>query len=72
MVQVGLADQHRQATAAHLAHDLRESPRRLTGEFIPIKEPYHFLIESEVMLNWGEKLTKADKQRLGIAELLNH
>lgn len=55
-----------------MVDDVHIRPRRLTGEFIPIKEPYHFLIESEVMLNWGEKLTKADKQRLGIAELLNH
>lgn len=41
-------------------------PRRLDGTLMPVPTPYHFGIDVEVALNWGESITTEQCQRLGI------
>lgn len=41
-------------------------PRRLDNVPIPVSQPYHFGIDCDIQINWGEKLTKEQKTQMGI------
>jgi DNA polymerase len=41
-------------------------PKYLNGEVIPVDEPYHFGIDTEIFYRWGVKLTKEEKLELGV------
>ena len=40
-------------------------PRHLNGDLIPVDKPYHFGMDREVFIHWGEKLKDADIKKLG-------
>jgi uracil-DNA glycosylase family 4 len=42
-------------------------PRRLDGTPMRVAEPYRFGVDFKVALNWGQKMTKEEKERFGIA-----
>ena len=45
-------------------------PRRLDGSLIPVPEPYHFGMDRDVFVHWGEKIKPDEAKRLGLGWLL--
>jgi uracil-DNA glycosylase family 4 len=45
-------------------------PRRLDGRLIPVPEPYHFGMDRDVFVHWGEKLKREQIEALGMHWLL--
>lgn len=41
-------------------------PRRLDGTLIPVTEPYHFGMDREVFVHWGERLRPEQAKALGL------
>jgi uracil-DNA glycosylase family 4 len=41
-------------------------PRRLDGSLIPVAAPYHFGMDRDVFVSWGEKLKPATAKSLGL------
>ena len=41
-------------------------PRYLNGDIIPVEKPYHFGMDREVFVHWGEKLHELEAKKLGL------
>jgi DNA polymerase-1 len=46
-------------------------PRRLDGVLIPDQGPYYFGIDQEVFVHWGEKISPAEIEKMGLNWLLS-
>ena len=49
-----------------MVHDVPIWPRRLDNTPMSVSAPYHFGIDKEVQLNWGEDITREKAEALGI------
>ncbi len=47
-------------------------PRHLDGTPIPVSKPYHFGMDRDVFVSWGEKLKPEQAKSLGLGWLLDH
>ena len=51
---------------ACMIQDVPFWPRQLDGTLIPHAEPYHFGMDRDVFVHWGEKLKPAEAASLGL------
>jgi hypothetical protein len=49
-----------------MVDDVPFYPRRLDGSLIEGQGPYHFGADRDVFVHWGEKLTQAEAEKIGL------
>jgi uracil-DNA glycosylase family 4 len=57
---------YREVVPKCMVEDVPFWPRMLSGQPIPVAEPYHFGIDCEVFVHWGEKLKPDQIAKMGL------